>query len=208
MEENFKKTTIITGDWGDPKPQSLYNWEGDYIVSFLSPWILPQEILDKAKKATINFHPAPPKYPGIGCYNFALYNDEKRYGVMCHHMLRKVDSGIIIGVKYFPLYGNETILSLKEKAMVHLTELFYEVMDIILSGKELPKSSENWEQDAYTRKEFQELCHISLNMGEDELKRRLRATYFPGALDYPNIKIGEKYYILVESQEFEELRKK
>ena len=48
VEENFKKTTIITGDWGDPKPQSLYNWEGDYIVSFLSPWILPQEILDNA----------------------------------------------------------------------------------------------------------------------------------------------------------------
>ena len=38
------------------------------------------DTLKKAKNA-INFHPAPPKYPGSGCYNFAIYNKDKKIGM-------------------------------------------------------------------------------------------------------------------------------
>ena len=203
IEENFTDYLIVTGDWGDTLPKSVYSWEGDYIFSFVCPWILSKEILEKKQIAAINFHPAPPKYPGIGCYNLAIYDNVKEYGVTCHHMVEKVDSGQIIAVKKFPLYGYETVLSLKEKTMVYLTELFYEIMDIILKNKELPKSTEVWHRTAYTRREFQDLCKLSLDMPKEELARRLKATYFSGAIDYPNIEIGGKSYLLVDPKEFQ-----
>ena len=208
IEENFSDNLVLTGDWGEKLPKSIFNWEGDYIISFLSPWILPREILERAKRAAINFHPAPPKYPGIGGYNFAIYDAVKNYGVMCHHMAEKVDSGEIIAVKKFPIYGNETVVTLKEKTMVYLTELFYDIMDLILKNEELPQSSEHWHRAAYTRKEFQELCKLKLDMPEEELLKRLKATYFPGALDYPNINIGGRKYLLVDSEEINKLRNK
>jgi len=207
IEENIKDSKILIGDWGIPMPQELFDWNGDYIISFLSPWILPEEVLNKTKIAALNFHPAPPKYPGIGCYNYAIYNNEKEYGVTCHYMSKKVDSGDIVAVKMFPLHGNESVLSLKEKSMTYMTKLFYEIMDFILNEKELPKSSEKWAREAYTRIEFQELCKMSLTMSKEELIKRIRATYFPGALDYPSIELGGKKYFLIDSKEFLEFRK-
>lgn len=203
IEENFSDALILTGDWGDSISDSAYKWEGDYIISFLSPWILPKEILNKANIAAINFHPAPPKYPGIGCYNFAIYDGVNEYGVTCHYMIQKVDSGQILAVKRFPLYGNESVLTLNEKSMVYLTELFYEIMNKILNNEELPISDEKWLRTAYTRKEFQELCKLNLDMSKEELAKRLKATYFLGALDYPNIEIGGKKYLLVDPKELE-----
>ncbi len=208
IKQNFSNNLIITGDWGEKIPDIVYNWEGDYIISFLSPWILPQKILNKVKIAAINFHPSPPKYPGIGCYNYAIYDAVKEYGATCHHMLKQVDSGQIIAVKKFPLYGNETVLTLKEKTMTHLTELFYKIIDIILKEEDLPVSNENWERKAYTRKEFQEFCKLDLTMSEEELSKKLRAVYFPGALDYPNIEIKKNKFFLIKAQEYYEWRKK
>ncbi len=207
VEEKVDDPLILTGDWGDQIPDTIDHWEGDYIISFLSPWILPQEILDKAKIAAINFHPASPKYPGIGGYNFAIYDGVEEYGVTCHYMLKKVDSGQIIAVKMFPIDENESVQTLKNKTMVKLTEVFYEIFEKILKKEELTQSTKNWERTAYTRREFQELCKLNLEMSKEELAKRLKATYFPGALDYPNIEIGRTRYFLVKSEEFESLRK-
>ena len=49
------------------------------LLSFLSPWIVPQEALDRFSLA-LNFHPGPREYPGTGCYNFALYEGAREYG--------------------------------------------------------------------------------------------------------------------------------
>src|SRR5216684_8833236 len=92
---------VVMGLRGEPAPAEFETWEGDYIVSYLSPWIVPEPLLNRARRAAINFHPGPPEYPGIGCTNFALYNNETSYGVTCHHMVPKVDTGAIISVKRF-----------------------------------------------------------------------------------------------------------
>ena len=41
----------------------------DYVLSFLSKKILNKKFLSQTKILNINFHPGPPDYPGIGCYN-------------------------------------------------------------------------------------------------------------------------------------------
>lgn len=180
-KNNFKgKVTAIQGDVGDPFPKKLYTWKGDIIVSFLSPWIIPEKVLRNASKVAINFHPAPPEYPGIGCYNFAIYDGAKRYGVTCHHMLQKVDSGEVIAADFFPVGKNETVLSLKEKSMRCLFGLFVKVMRRINDGEPLPKSKLRWMREPFTRRQLNELCEISTDMSMEEAVRRVRATYYPG----------------------------
>ena len=58
IQRNFENTTYSLGEWGDAFPAGLDRWEGDYILSYLSRWIVPAKLLKKAKKAALNFHPA------------------------------------------------------------------------------------------------------------------------------------------------------
>ena len=67
----FGETEVRLGRRGDGWPRDVDTWTGDFIISYLSPFILPKALLERAGRAAINFHPGPPEYPGIGCTNFA-----------------------------------------------------------------------------------------------------------------------------------------
>ena len=95
----------------------------DIILSYCCPVILDTAILSKVDLA-LNFHPGPVKYPGIGGYNFALYNNDSMYGTVCHIMEKIVDSGVIILHNEFSISNNETVSSLKYKARDYLLKLF------------------------------------------------------------------------------------
>lgn len=188
VESQFKSSDIFLGDWGQSFPEELSSWEGDYIISYLSRWIVPQVLLERAKNSAINFHPASPDYPGIGCNNFALYNEEEFFGITCHFMLPKVDSGDIIATKKFPIFESDNVSTLLSKTYDHQLELFYEIMNKILSGEDLNPSGEKWGRDPYTREEFNQLSIITPNMDKHEIQRRIRATKFGKFKPYLKIK--------------------
>ncbi len=173
---------VVEGERGAPLPSAALEWQGDYIVSFLSSWVVPEAMLAKAKIATINFHPAPPEYPGIGCYNFALYDNATTYGVTCHHMVGRVDSGKLIQVRRFAVLPTDTVALLKDRAMAWLLVLYYDVLSGILKGEPLPEAGEKWTRKPYTRRELDRLCRVTPDLPVEEIKRRARATYFPGFL--------------------------
>jgi methionyl-tRNA formyltransferase len=58
--------------------------------------------------------------------------------------------------------------------------LFIEVVDGIIINKSLPASADTWKRIPYTRKELEKLCKVTLDMKEEEIKRRIRATTYPG----------------------------
>lgn len=179
LKKHFNEVTIYQGDRESPFPAKAFKEFPDILISYLSAWIIPKEILDRTKLWNINFHPGPPEYPGIGCFNFAIYNKEKGYGVTAHLMNEKVDSGKIIAVKRFPLLETDSVYSLSIKCYEHMFSLFSEVIDLILREKKLPDCDEVWKRKPYTRKELEELCKISSNMTEEEIARRIRATTYP-----------------------------
>src|SRR4051812_40062356 len=72
---HYPEATIIYSTRHDPFPEELLDWQGDLIISYLSQWIIPGKVLEKASMAALNFHPGPPEYPGIGCTNFAIYDE-------------------------------------------------------------------------------------------------------------------------------------
>lgn len=174
----FAPVTSCLGKWGDPLPPDIHAWEGDYIVSYLSRWVVPDALLKRARIAAINFHPASPEYPGIGCNNFALYEDAKEYGVTCHHMAPKVDTGRIIAVRRFPVYSADDVDALLKRTYENQIALFLEIAQLISDGKDLPVSSETWSRPPFTRQQFNELFRVTPDMPKDEIARRVRAVSY------------------------------
>jgi len=177
VNKNFN-SKIFYSDWNTKAEQCLYEDDIDIIVSYLSRWILPKEILDNAKFCAINFHPAPPNYRGYGPYSFALYNNESKYGVTCHHMNEKLDSGSIIKVSQFNVYDTDTVETLIQRSYSYQLNLFYEIFDSILTENKIPTSNEKWSDYKYTKKELDKLMILDKSMTNDEIEKRNRALTF------------------------------
>ena len=180
LKAHFSNLEIFRGNTGDEFPPALKDCAPDILISYLSPWIIPREVLLKTKLWNINFHPGPPKYPGIGCSNFALYNGEATYGVTAHIMEEKVDTGKILLVKRFPLLSSDSVYMLSEKSYVAMLSVFYELMGFIAEKKALPECSEAWERKPYKREELEQLCKLDSSMSEEEVTKRIRATVYEG----------------------------
>ena len=176
--EAFAPATHCLGRWGETLPDDVRAWEGDYIISYLSRWVVPSELLRRATRAAVNFHPASPDYPGIGCTNFALYEDAQEYGVTCHHMAPQVDTGKIIAVKRFAVQPADDVASLLKRTYEHQIALFFEVAPLMAEGRPLPTSQEAWKRAPFTRAQFNELFRITPAMTKEEIARRVRAVSY------------------------------
>ena len=177
-----KELIVLSANVGDPLPKlsTLINPEEPFqIISFLSPWIVPKSWLERSSLA-INFHPGSVDYPGIGCYNFALYEEAVEYGCVCHHMMPLVDTGLIIEQALFSVLANETVYSLKERTMLTMLHLFHQIAEKIKKGQSLKASEINWTRKPLTRKELDELGRVSQEMSREEIQRRIRAMDFKG----------------------------
>lgn len=183
LKSYFKANEFLSirGNVGDCLDEELYWYRPQYIISFVSPWIIPQSLLNSAQKAAINFHPGSPDYPGTGCYNFALYEGAENYGVTVHHMEKKVDTGSIIMTSYFAVSPCESVETLKLKSMNHLLFCFEKIIHCIAEGAPLPVSDETWRRRPFTRKEMYELFEIDLlRHDKGEIEKRIRAAEYPG----------------------------
>lgn len=178
VRQIYPDTTVVFGNRGEQFPEELLWWQGDYIFSYLSPWIIPQTLLKRAAKGAINWHPGPPEYPGIGCSNFAIYNNEKTFGITCHFMATQVDSGDIIEVRRFPVQSADTVYSVTQKCYAHILCSFLSILENIVEDKPIPLSSERWKRKPFTRKELNALCEIEPTMPPDEIARRIKATSY------------------------------
>ena len=93
----------------------------------------------------------------------------------------KVDTGKLVAVRRFPLYKTDTVYSLTQRCYGYILALFYEMMSLVLDKQELPQSDEGWKRKPFTRQELNNLCKISPDMSEDEIKRRVKSATFPNA---------------------------
>ena len=175
---HFPAAEIIFSRRTDPFPAHLNDWEGDLLISYLSQWIIPASLLNRARIAAINFHPGPPEYPGIGCTNFAVYHGEKEFGVTCHHMKAQVDTGSIIAVRRFPVSEDDTVFSITQKCYRAIGELFREMLAWFIDHHSFPESEESWRRKPFTRKQLNELCVLHPGMIAEEIALRLKATTY------------------------------
>ena len=183
-----KKSKIVNVVWSvNPedklKSRKFLNQNYDYIISFRNFYILKKKLLNKAKYAAINFHPSPPKYRGMGCLNFALYNNEKNYGTTVHLMSTKIDYGKIIDVQRFKLlkrFGVETLLEKTHKQMLRQAIKIVNLLskDHTNLNKLIQKSkNEKWTKKITTREDLDQLYNINKNISHASLLKTIKACY-------------------------------
>jgi len=200
----FDVTHVISKHRGERLPDDIYLWEGDYIVCFRSRFILPDRMLKKARVAAINFHPAPPEYPGSGCANFALYDEVDTYGVTAHLMNEKVDNGTILEVRRFPIRKSDNLPVVLEKTRNELHKLCSDFVTALATvgesyvpAKITEYEGVNWGGEARLLKELEKLQTIDVGIEKPELERIIRATYIDGFP--PKITLhGYKFYLSLD----------
>lgn len=201
----FRVTTVLSGKRGETLPDGIDRWRGDYILSFRSLFILPAYLLEQAEIAAINFHPAPPEYPGSGCINFALYDDCDSYGVTAHLMNEKIDNGKILECRRFPVRSSDNLASILERTHSELEGLCIDfVTQISQRGSafieerlETNKDIE-WRGEARRMAELEALQLIDPEVSAEELERIIRATYLEGFP--PKIKLHGYEFALVSDK--------
>lgn len=183
LRSHIKDVDVFFGNVGDPFPERALAKKYDYVISYISPWIVPKTVLNNAKIAAINLHPGPPRYPGIGCTNFAIYDGVSEFGITAHHMKSKVDSGDIILVERFPIFPHDTVYSLSQRCYVYIYLAFIKLFPILFTKGLLPQSKESWMSKPCTRKELNELCCITKDMTNEEIEGVLERLLIRGCQD-------------------------
>ena len=113
LKKSSKKFYYIESDFKNKK--IINNFRVDYIFCFRSFYILKGDLIKKTRIAAINFHPGPPEYRGIGCINYALYDNSKFYGCTSHVINKKIDDGKILDVRRFRIKKTDTVESCLKK---------------------------------------------------------------------------------------------
>jgi methionyl-tRNA formyltransferase len=155
--------------------RALASEQVDFLFNFLAPVIYPGEILKKIRRSAINFHPAPPEWPGVGSASFALYEGDKEFGATAHLMTERVDAGEIVRVIRFPIFPEDSCDRLFERSLNYTLILFYEVLAEAYASGTLGRSGETWKRKAGTRKQFENWMTLSPGDSPEEVARKVRA---------------------------------
>ena len=180
--------------------------EFDFAISYLCPKIIKKEFIDAANGNVINFHPAPvQEHKGVAACVYCLLNDYNYWGVTAHYVVPKIDAGDIIKQRFFDIEKNITAKMLETTAQEEQLKLFDEVMDMIVSGKKLPRIKQ--EEGAgcyYSRKQLEKDKVISLTDSSEEIDKKIRALWFP-PFHGASIVIDGKRYSLVNEEILEHI---
>jgi methionyl-tRNA formyltransferase len=149
----------------------------DVVLSFLHPRLIREPLLSLGHAGCLNFHPAPlPDFRGLGGYNLAILEGLEEWGVSCHFVDERLDTGDLVEVERFPIdREGATALSLDIDTQARLTGLFERVIGRLLAGEELPRLPQG-EGRYVSREEFERLRVIRPG---DDIGRKLRAFWYP-----------------------------
>ncbi len=157
----------------------------DIIYSVQHHQLLKARHIGKAAQIAVNLHLAPlPEYRGCNQFSFAIMDGAEEFGVTIHEMDAWIDHGAILFEKRFAVPPQCWVSELYELSIHNAIELFKESLPDLLKGTYRKTHQHMLEKERGTalhyRKEIDDLKVIDLNAPEDEISRRIRATYMPG----------------------------
>jgi methionyl-tRNA formyltransferase len=169
----------------------------DVVVSYLFWNLIREPLLSLGGIGCLNFHPAPlPDFRGIGGYNVAILEGLPEWGVSCHFVDARFDTGDLVEVERFAIDdAAETAFSLDVKSQQHLLALFERVMQRAVDGEPLPREPQG-DGRYISREEFEALRVVQPG---DDVSRKLRAFWYPpwpGAV----IEVDGRQLTLVDDQ--------
>ena len=109
----------------------------ELLLSAAFPLVLPQKVLDAARRGAINFHPSLlPRCRGSHPIFWTLASGEREGGVTAHLMRREVDAGPIVAQLPLPLGDDDTYASVYRRAMAASPGLVAQVEAFLRAGQE------------------------------------------------------------------------
>lgn len=204
LKKNFENVRVCWSKFKKQKiPKNILSYKNDLIISYRSYFILNKKILLNTKYA-INFHPGPPEFRGVGCTNFAIYRGVKEYGVTCHIINNKIDSGKIIKTKFFDIGKNITLEALLNKTHLEMFRLAKAMIKKIDDEKYLldniKKSKKyKWSKKYYNQNDLENLYKINLDFSKNKMIKVLRSTIFKDF--YPYLIFGKNKITLEKNYE-------
>ena len=183
-KESKKFQYIECKKYGEKLNRKLIkNKSYEYIFSFRSFFIIKSYLLKKCKIAAINFHPGPPEYRGIGCINYALYENAKFYGCTAHIINKEIDRGEIIDLRRFKIKKKDTIESCLKKTHRKSYEQAMFLFKSILKNNDFLRASIQkhknikWSKKIKNKKDLDNFYNININSNKTKLLNKIRATY-------------------------------
>ncbi len=106
------------------------NQQPDFLITASYGAYLPEEVLNMAKKDSLNTHPSLlPKYRGATPIQTALLNGDAETGVSIIRMVKKMDAGEIFAQEKFPIRNDILFPELIEHVFRVGAELLSKVLD-------------------------------------------------------------------------------
>lgn len=199
FKKYFKNQSVVNVSKNKSQLLKIYNKKFDYVFSYLCPFKIKNDFLKKTKIHNINFHPGPPIYPGFGCYNFAIFNNDRFYSCTAHLMNSSIDSGKIFQLEKFRIKKNISLNELIKLSNDKLLILFKKVLKKIANNKLEVRKVSDWGKKKYTKKQFNEkFSTLDLKIDKDLFGRYFEASYSK-KYGYPIIKINNKKFKFYEN---------
>mgnify|MGYP006097779971 FL=1 len=185
LRKNTKKLYLVE----DNKNKKILNIRKlkkkkySYIFCFRSFYILKKDLIKKAKIAAINFHPGPPNYKGIGCLNYAIYEESKYYGTTCHLINERIDSGKIIDVKKFKLSKKYSVDDLQKKTYTVMLKQGKQIIKNLSANKKylerkiIENKNIKWIKRMKNRKQLNKFYEIKTTDTKLSIDKKIKSTY-------------------------------
>lgn len=138
--------------------------------------IIPATMLNACRAGAVNFHPAPPDYPGSAANHLALYEEASMFGVTAHVMTPAVDTGPILDVQHFAIPSDIGHRSLDELTLQALLSQVRRLAPCLMGAAPWPAPPGlSWRGPARRRADVLALACIPADTTPAEARRRLRA---------------------------------
>tara|TARA_R100000995_G_C3482660_1_gene125002 strand:+ start:246 stop:890 length:645 start_codon:yes stop_codon:yes gene_type:complete len=176
------------------------NRDIDLVISYCYNFRIKEPLISGPKYGCINFHPAPlPEYKGLAVYNFAILNEESKWGVTCHYVNEKFDEGDIISQTNFNIGPNHTVDSLRSLSHTYLHKELNKFLNnkkhfLNKSRKPQKKRGNYYSREMLEKERVVDIMDISKE-SKHSLDKKIRAFYCPPHKGF-SIKICDDEYEL------------
>jgi methionyl-tRNA formyltransferase len=124
--------------------KTLSQFKSDIFVSMSFNQIFKQSIIQIPEKGIINCHAGMlPFYRGRNVLNWALINDETKFGITVHYVDGGIDTGDIILQQSYKIDDSDTYATLLERSFGYCADMLYRALVEIDLGesKRIPQNS-------------------------------------------------------------------
>ena len=124
----------------------------DYLFSIANLRIVPDAVLQQARRGAINFHDGPlPEYAGLNVTSWALINQESTHAVTWHLMEEGVDEGDVLVRQSVDIAPDETAFTLNTKCFEAGLESFRVLVRALEEGATDPTPQDRTQRSYYGR---------------------------------------------------------